>query len=281
MKPMIYYRIKELLFHIGAKWDKKAIKEENAIDFAHKHINAEPEQCMDSLEYLLANEGENINLTVQPGERIVLCGPSGSGKSTTIRCINHLEEHQQGRIVVDGIELNEDIRNIERVRQEVGMVFQHFNLFPHLTVLQNCTLAPIWVRKMPKKEAEDLAVHYLERVRIAEHAHKFPGQISGGQQQRVAIARSLCMKPKIMLFDEPTSALDPEMVKEVLDTMIGLAQSGMTMLCVTHEMGFARTVADRVIFMDRGEIVEQAAPDEFFAHPKSERTRAFLSQVIH
>ena len=192
------------------------------------------------------------NLTVQPGERIVLCGPSGSGKSTTIRCINHLEEHQQGRIVVDGIELNEDIRNIERVRQEVGMVFQHFNLFPHLTVLQNCTLAPIWVRKMP-----------------------------GGQQQRVAIARSLCMKPKIMLFDEPTSALDPEMVKEVLDTMIGLAQSGMTMLCVTHEMGFARTVADRVIFMDRGEIVEQAAPDEFFAHPKSERTRAFLSQVIH
>ncbi len=205
---------------------------------------------------------KNINLTVQPGERIVLCGPSGSGKSTTIRCINHLEEHQQGRIVVDGIELNEDIRNIERVRQEVGMVFQHFNLFPHLTVLQNCTLAPIWVRKMPKKEAEALAMHYLERVRIAEHAQKFPGQISGGQQQRVAIARSLCMKPKIMLFDEPTSALDPEMVKEVLDTMIGLAQSGMTMLCVTHEMGFARTVADRVIFMDRGEIVEQAAPDE-------------------
>ncbi|HDS4661511.1 TPA: amino acid ABC transporter ATP-binding protein [Escherichia coli] len=249
---------------------------------------------------------KNINLTVQPGERIVLCGPSGSGKSTTIRCINHLEEHQQGRIVVDGIELNEDIRNIERVRQEVGMVFQHFNLFPHLTVLQNCTLAPIWVRKMPKKEAEALAMHYLERVRIAEHAQKFPGQISGGQQQRVAIARSLCMKPKIMLFDEPTSALDPEMVKEVLDTMIGLAQSGMTMLCVTHEMvkevldtmiglaqsgmtmlcvthemGFARTVADRVIFMDRGEIVEQAAPDDFFANPKSERTRAFLSQVIH
>ena len=180
-----------------------------------------------------------------------------------------------------GIELNEDIRNIERVRQEVGMVFQHFNLFPHLTVLQNCTLAPIWVRKMPVKEAEALGMHYLERVRIAEHAHKFPGQISGGQQQRVAIARSLCMKPKIMLFDEPTSALDPEMVKEVLDTMIGLAQSGMTMLCVTHEMGFARTVADRVIFMDRGEIVEQAPPDEFFAHPKSERTRAFLSQVIH
>ena len=221
---------------------------------------------------------KNINLTVQPGERIVLCGPSGSGKSTTIRCINHLEEHQQGRIVVDGIELNEDIRNIERVRQEVGMVFQHFNLFPHLTVLQNCTLAPIWVRKMPKKEAEDLAVHYLERVRIAEHAHKFPGQISGGQQQRVAIARSLCMKPKIMLFDEPTSALDPEMVKEVLDTMIGLAQSGMTMLCVTHEMGFARTVADRVIFMDRGEIVEQGIGKLFVG--KGDYPRIGLADVV-
>ncbi|VTN09039.1 Inner membrane amino-acid ABC transporter permease protein yhdY [Raoultella terrigena] len=224
---------------------------------------------------------KDINLQVKPRERIVLCGPSGSGKSTTIRCINHLEEHQQGRIVVDGIHLNDDVRNIERVRTEVGMVFQHFNLFPHLTVLQNCTLAPTWVRKMPTKEAEALAMHYLQRVRIAEHAHKFPGQLSGGQQQRVAIARSLCMKPKIMLFDEPTSALDPEMVKEVLDTMIGLAEDGMTMLCVTHEMGFARTVADRVIFMDRGEIVEQAPPQEFFAHPKSERTRAFLSQVIH
>ncbi|AXF78502.1 amino acid ABC transporter ATP-binding protein [Erwinia tracheiphila] len=224
---------------------------------------------------------KDINLQVKPRERIVLCGPSGSGKSTTIRCINHLEEHQQGCIVVDGIHLNDDLRNIELVRTEVGMVFQHFNLFPHLTVLQNCTLAPIWVRKTPKKEAEALAMHYLQRVRIAEHAHKFPGQLSGGQQQRVAIARSLCMKPKIMLFDEPTSALDPEMVKEVLDTMIGLAEDGMTMLCVTHEMGFARTVADRVIFMDRGEIVEQAPPQEFFSNPQSERTRTFLSQVIH
>lgn len=224
---------------------------------------------------------KNINLQVKPRERIVLCGPSGSGKSTTIRCINHLEEHQQGRIVVDGIHLNDDVRNIERVRTEVGMVFQHFNLFPHLTVLQNCTLAPVWVRKTAKKEAKELAMHYLERVRIAEHAHKFPGQLSGGQQQRVAIARSLCMKPKIMLFDEPTSALDPEMVKEVLDTMIGLAEDGMTMLCVTHEMGFARTVADRVIFMDRGEIVEMAPPETFFSNPTSERTRAFLSQVIH
>lgn len=224
---------------------------------------------------------KDINLQVRPGERIVLCGPSGSGKSTTIRCINHLEEHQQGKITVDGITLDGNLRNIERVRTEVGMVFQHFNLFPHLTVLQNCTLAPCWVRNMPKKEAEELAMHYLERVRIAEHAMKFPGQLSGGQQQRVAIARSLCMKPKIMLFDEPTSALDPEMVKEVLDTMIGLANDGMTMLCVTHEMGFARTVADRVIFMDRGEIVEQAAPLEFFSNPKSERTQAFLAQVIH
>ncbi|TCL04862.1 MULTISPECIES: amino acid ABC transporter ATP-binding protein [Sodalis] len=224
---------------------------------------------------------KDINLQVKSGERIVLCGPSGSGKSTTIRCINHLEEHQQGTIVVDGTLLDDDLRNIERVRTEVGMVFQHFNLFPHLTVLQNCTLAPIWVRKMPKKEAEELAMHYLQRVHIVEHANKFPGQLSGGQQQRVAIARSLCMKPKIMLFDEPTSALDPEMVKEVLDTMIGLANDGMTMLCVTHEMGFARTVADRVIFMDRGEIVEQAPPDEFFTQPKSERTRAFLSQILH
>ncbi|MEQ9888029.1 amino acid ABC transporter ATP-binding protein [Pectobacterium zantedeschiae] len=224
---------------------------------------------------------KNINLQVRQGERIVLCGPSGSGKSTTIRCINHLEEHQQGRIVVDGIELNNDLRNIEKIRTEVGMVFQHFNLFPHLTVLQNCTLAPCWVRHTPKKEAEELAMHYLERVRIAAHAHKFPGQLSGGQQQRVAIARSLCMKPKIMLFDEPTSALDPEMVKEVLDTMLGLAQDGMTMLCVTHEMGFAKTVADRVIFMDQGEIVEQAPPDIFFSSPRSERTQSFLSQILH
>ncbi|MDX5629423.1 MULTISPECIES: amino acid ABC transporter ATP-binding protein [unclassified Brenneria] len=224
---------------------------------------------------------KNINLQVKQGERIVLCGPSGSGKSTTIRCINHLEEHQQGRIVVDGIELNNDLRNIEKIRTEVGMVFQHFNLFPHLTVLQNCTLAPCWVRHTPKKEAEELAMHYLERVRIDAHAHKFPGQLSGGQQQRVAIARSLCMKPKIMLFDEPTSALDPEMVKEVLDTMLGLAEDGMTMLCVTHEMGFAKTVADRVIFMDQGEIVEQAAPDIFFTSPRSERTQMFLSQILH
>ncbi|TYL41798.1 amino acid ABC transporter ATP-binding protein [Dickeya sp. ws52] len=224
---------------------------------------------------------KDINLLVKQGERIVLCGPSGSGKSTTIRCINHLEEHQQGRIVVDGIELNHDSRNIEKIRTEVGMVFQHFNLFPHLTVLQNCTLAPSWVRNMPKKEAEALAMHYLERIRIAAHAHKYPGQLSGGQQQRVAIARSLCMKPKIMLFDEPTSALDPEMVKEVLDTMLGLAEDGMTMLCVTHEMGFARTVANRVIFMDQGEIVEQAPPDIFFSSPRSERTQTFLAQILH
>ena len=223
----------------------------------------------------------DVNLTVRRGERIVICGPSGSGKSTMIRCINRLEEHQKGQIIVDGIELTNDLKKIDEVRREVGMVFQHFNLFPHLTILENCTLAPIWVRKMPKKEAEEVAMHYLKRVKIPEQAHKYPGQLSGGQQQRVAIARALCMKPKIMLFDEPTSALDPEMVKEVLDTMIGLAEEGMTMLCVTHEMGFARTVADRVIFMDRGEIVEEAPPLEFFANPKSARTREFLSQVIH
>ncbi|MFP1944963.1 amino acid ABC transporter ATP-binding protein [Lonsdalea quercina] len=224
---------------------------------------------------------KDINLQVKQGERIVLCGPSGSGKSTTIRCINHLEEHQKGRIVVDGIELNSDSRNVEKIRTEVGMVFQHFNLFPHLTVLQNCTLAPSWVHRMPKKEADALAMHYLERVRISAHAHKYPGQLSGGQQQRVAIARSLCMRPKIMLFDEPTSALDPEMVKEVLDTMLGLAEDGMTMLCVTHEMGFARTVANRVIFMDQGEIVEQAPPEIFFSNPRSERTQSFLAQILH
>jgi general L-amino acid transport system ATP-binding protein len=224
---------------------------------------------------------KDIDLTVMAGERIVICGPSGSGKSTLIRCINRLEAHQRGRIVVDGIELTEDVKAIDAIRREVGMVFQHFNLFPHLTVLENCTLAPIWVKKMPKKEAETLAMQYLERVRIADQAHKYPGQLSGGQQQRVAIARALCMKPKIMLFDEPTSALDPEMVKEVLDTMIELAAEGMTMLCVTHEMGFARTVADRVIFMDRGEIVEQAPPEEFFLHPKEERTRRFLGQILH
>jgi general L-amino acid transport system ATP-binding protein len=224
---------------------------------------------------------KDINLNVRQGERIVLCGPSGSGKSTTIRCLNRLEEHQQGRIVVDGVELTNDLKQIEAIRREVGMVFQHFNLFPHLTILQNCTLAPMWVRKMPKKQAEEIAMHYLERVRIPEQAHKFPGQLSGGQQQRVAIARALCMKPKIMLFDEPTSALDPEMVKEVLDTMIGLAEDGMTMLCVTHEMGFARTVANRVIFMDKGEIVEQAAPNDFFDNPQSDRTKMFLSQILH
>ena len=210
---------------------------------------------------------KDINLSVQQGERIVLCGPSGSGKSTTIRCINRLEEHQQGRSVVDGTELTSDLKHIEAIRREVGMVFQHFNLFPHLTVLQNCTLAPMWVRKMPKRQAEEIAMHFLERVRIPEQANKFPGQLSGGQQQRVAIARALCMKPKIMLSDEPTSALDPEMVKEVLDTMIGLAEDGMTMLCVTHEMGFARTVANRVIFMDKGEIVEEAEPNAFFTNP--------------
>jgi general L-amino acid transport system ATP-binding protein len=224
---------------------------------------------------------KNIDLSVQKGERIVVCGPSGSGKSTMIRCLNRLEEHQKGSIVVDGIELTNNLKNIELVRREVGMVFQHFNLFPHLTVLENCTLAPIWVRKKPKAEAEDIAMRYLKRVRIAEQANKYPGQLSGGQQQRVAIARSLCMSPKVMLFDEPTSALDPEMVKEVLDVMIGLAEDGMTMLCVTHEMGFAKSVADRVIFMDRGEIVEQDTPDAFFTNPKSDRTRLFLSQILN
>jgi general L-amino acid transport system ATP-binding protein len=223
----------------------------------------------------------DINLKVMGGERIVICGPSGSGKSTMIRCINRLEEHQQGRIVVDGIELANDLKKIDEVRREVGMVFQHFNLFPHLTVLENCTLAPIWVRKMPKKEAEEIAMHYLTRVKIPEQAAKYPGQLSGGQQQRVAIARALCMNPKIMLFDEPTSALDPEMVKEVLDTMVGLAMDGMTMLVVTHEMGFARQVANRIVFMDQGQIVEANVPEEFFAHPQHERTKLFLSQILH
>ena len=223
---------------------------------------------------------KNINLNVKSGERIVVCGPSGSGKSTLIRCMNRLEEHQKGEIWVDGVELTSDLKNIETIRREVGMVFQHFNLFPHLTVLENCTLAPIWVRKMPKAEAEDIARSYLERVKIPEQADKFPGQLSGGQQQRVAIARSLCMNPKIMLFDEPTSALDPEMIKEVLDVMIELAHDGMTMLCVTHEMGFAKTVANRVIFMDGGEIIEENEPDEFFNNPQSERTQEFLSQIL-
>ncbi|PLX76694.1 MAG: ABC transporter ATP-binding protein [Desulfuromonas sp.] len=222
----------------------------------------------------------DINLEVQEKERIVICGPSGSGKSTLIRCINRLEEHQRGQIIVNGTELTNDIKNIETVRAEVGMVFQHFNLFPHLSILDNLTLGPIWVRKTPKKEAEEIAMMYLEKVHIAEQAKKFPGQLSGGQQQRVAIARSLCMKPKVMLFDEPTSALDPEMIKEVLDVMIDLAQEGMTMLVVTHEMGFAKSVADRVMFMDYGEIVEQNNPHEFFDNPQHERTKLFLSQIL-
>jgi general L-amino acid transport system ATP-binding protein len=224
---------------------------------------------------------KDINLHVSRGERIVVCGPSGSGKSTMIRCINRLEEHQKGRIIVDGIELTNDLKRIDEVRREVGMVFQHFNLFPHLTVLENCTLAPIWVRKMAKKDADERAMHFLRRVKIPEQALKYPGQLSGGQQQRVAIARALCMNPKIMLFDEPTSALDPEMVKEVLDTMVSLAEDGMTMICVTHEMGFARQVANRVIFMDAGQIVEMNEPKAFFSNPQHERTRLFLSQILH
>jgi len=224
---------------------------------------------------------QGINLRVEKGERIVICGPSGSGKSTLIRCINRLEEHQKGRIIVDGIELTHNIKNIEKIRAEVGMVFQHFNLFPHLTIVDNLTLGPLWVRKVPKAEAEETAMFYLEKVHIAEQAHKYPGQLSGGQQQRVAIARSLCMKPKLMLFDEPTSALDPEMIKEVLDVMIELAQEGMTMLVVTHEMGFAKSVAHRVLFMDFGRIVEANTPVEFFDNPQHERTKLFLSQILH
>ena len=224
---------------------------------------------------------KDINLTVHKGERIVICGPSGSGKSTLIRCINRLEEHQRGRIIVNGTELTGNLKHIEHIRREVGMVFQHFNLFPHLTVLENCVLAPLWVRKLHRAKAEEIAMHYLQQVKIPEQAQKHPGQLSGGQQQRVAIARSLCMNPRVMLFDEPTSALDPEMIKEVLDTMVGLAEGGMTMLCVTHEMGFARTVANRVIFMDEGEIIEENEPEEFFKNPRSERTRLFLSQILH
>ena len=224
---------------------------------------------------------KSIDLTVAQGERLVICGPSGSGKSTLIRCINGLEPHQKGRVVVQGVELTDDIAQVEAVRRDVGMVFQQFNLFPHLTVLENCTLAPMWVKRVPKAEAERTAMEYLERVHIPEQARKYPGQLSGGQQQRVAIARALCMNPRIMLFDEPTSALDPEMIKEVLETMVELAETGMTMLCVTHEMGFARTVADRVAFMDHGEIVEIAPPTEFFNNPKSERTKEFLSQILH
>jgi general L-amino acid transport system ATP-binding protein len=223
---------------------------------------------------------KDINLAVSKGERIVVCGPSGSGKSTAIRCINHLEEHQQGQIIVDGTELTGDLKHIEQIRKEVGMVFQHFNLFPHLTILENLTLAPIWVKKVAKQEAIDTAMMYLDRVKIPEQANKYPGQLSGGQQQRVAIARSLCMNPKVMLFDEPTSALDPEMISEVLDVMVELAEEGMTMICVTHEMGFAKKVADRVIFMDAGEIIEENVPTEFFDNPQNERTRLFLSQII-
>jgi general L-amino acid transport system ATP-binding protein len=223
----------------------------------------------------------DINLRVMKGERIVIAGPSGSGKSTMIRCINRLEVHQKGKIIVDGIELTDDLKRIDEVRREVGMVFQHFNLFPHLTILENCTLAPIWVRKMSKAKAEDVAMHYLERVKIPEQAKKYPGQLSGGQQQRVAIARSLCMNPRIMLFDEPTSALDPEMIKEVLEVMVNLAETGMTMLVVTHEMGFARQVANRVIFMDQGQIIEQNEPEAFFLKPQHERTKLFLSQILH
>jgi general L-amino acid transport system ATP-binding protein len=223
----------------------------------------------------------NINLTVCRGERIVVCGPSGSGKSTLLRCVNRLEEHQRGSIVVDGVELTDDVKRIDEVRRDVGMVFQSFNLFPHLTILENCTLAPIWVRKMPRREADELAMRLLTRVKILDQAQKYPGQLSGGQQQRAAIARALCMTPRIMLFDEPTSSLDPEMVKEVLDTMTGLAQEGMTMIVVTHEMGFARQVADRVVFMDGGEIVEVNAPAPFFDRPQHERTKLFLSQILH
>jgi len=246
---------------------------------------------MSKKEYILEMQGvhkwyedfhvlKDINLNVAAGERIVICGPSGSGKSTLIRCINHLEEHQQGKIIVDGIEMTGDLKDVEQIRKEVGMVFQHFNLFPHLSIIDNLSLALIWVKKMSKKDAEEIAISYLKRVKIPEQANKYPGQLSGGQQQRVAIARSLCMNPRVMLFDEPTSALDPEMISEVLDVMVELAEDGMTMLCVTHEMGFAKKVADRVIFMDDGEIIEENNPKEFFTQPKNERTQLFLSQII-
>ncbi len=258
--------------------------EEIRVDAAKMHIS-ETEVAVDIVGmhkwYGEFHVLKDINLRVMRGERIVVCGPSGSGKSTLIRCINRLEEHQKGKIIVDKIELTNDLKRIDEIRREVGMVFQHFNLFPHLTILENCTLAPIWVRKMPKKQAEEVAMHFLTRVKIPEQALKYPGQLSGGQQQRVAIARSLCMNPRIMLFDEPTSALDPEMIKEVLETMVGLAEEGMTMLCVTHEMGFARKVANRVIFMDAGQIVEQNTPSQFFDHPQHERTKLFLSQILH
>jgi general L-amino acid transport system ATP-binding protein len=252
------------------------------------HVEAHVDKSVAAVEMVEVNKWygdfhvlKNINLKVLKGERIVICGPSGSGKSTMIRCVNRLEEHQKGKIVVDGIELTNDLKKIDEIRREVGMVFQHFNLFPHLTIMENLTLAPIWVRKMPKKQADEVAMHYLTRVKIPEQAQKYPGQLSGGQQQRVAIARALCMSPRIMLFDEPTSALDPEMIKEVLDVMVNLAEEGMTMLCVTHEMGFARQVANRVIFMDAGQIIEQNEPQEFFKNPRHERTKLFLSQILH
>ena len=252
------------------------------IDRSHMHVSDDVAIQINDMNkwYGTFHVLRDINLTVYEGERIVICGPSGSGKSTLIRCINRLEEHQEGDIVVDGIELTNDLKKIDEIRREVGMCFQHFNLFPHLTVMDNCTLAPIWVRNIPKAEAEETAMHFLEKVKIPDQALKYPGQLSGGQQQRVAIARSLCMRPRIMLFDEPTSDLDPEMIKEVLDTMIELAEEGMTMLCVTHEMGFARQVANRVIFMDAGQIVEQNEPEAFFNNPQSDRTKLFLSQIL-
>jgi len=253
-----------------------------SMDRPHPGSNEQPAIQLEKVNkwYGALHVLRDITLTVGQKERVVVCGPSGSGKSTMIRCINRLESHQEGRIIVDGTELTDDLRALDTIRREVGMVFQSFNLFPHLTILENCTLAPIWVRKMPKAEAEELAMSYLTRVKIPEQAKKYPGQLSGGQQQRVAIARALCMKPKIMLFDEPTSALDPEMIKEVLDTMIGLAETGMTMVCVTHEMGFARQVADRVVFMDRGEIVESGPPNDLFENPQTDRLRLFLSQIL-
>jgi general L-amino acid transport system ATP-binding protein len=258
-----------------------SVTSETAVASAAR-IDAPPAILLDKVNkwYGAMHVLRDINLSVSEGERVVVCGPSGSGKSTMIRCINRLEQHQEGRIVVDGIELNDDMRNLDAIRREVGMVFQSFNLFPHLTVLENCTLAPIWVRRTPKREAEEQAMEYLRRVKIPEQALKYPGQLSGGQQQRVAIARALCMKPKIMLFDEPTSALDPEMIKEVLDTMVMLADTGMTMICVTHEMGFAQQVADRVVFMDRGEVVESGTPSEVFNDPKTDRLKMFLSQIL-
>ena len=256
--------------------------ENNAVDRSKMTIGDEVVVSMDSVNkwYGHFHVLRDINLEVNKGERIVICGPSGSGKSTLIRCLNRLEVHQKGVINVHGNELNSDLKNIESIRREVGMVFQHFNLFPHLTILENCTLAPIWVRKMPKKDAEEIAMRFLETVKIPEQAHKYPGQLSGGQQQRVAIARALCMQPQLMLFDEPTSALDPEMIKEVLDTMVALAEDGMTMLVVTHEMGFARKVANRIIFMDEGQIVEENEPQAFVKNPKNDRTKLFLSQIL-